>query len=625
MIGSAVTTANTAFLLPSTVFVGGSSNPAPNQQSGGIWVLGVGGAVNTKTSGSTIVAASANAAVPPNSSGTVTCSQKVEEKFAGLQIGSDIARLNMNEWSLHLGATAGFLGSNSNLAGGAFAYTDPSTSLPAGGGPFTSVTQVPFAGLYVAATKGGLFIDGVLRSQYYQSSMSAPGANLFGQNIDAHGYSFSGGIEYYWQVNPEWVIEPSAGIIISRVKVDPFNFISAGSAGPLNTPPHTPFDDRLSGTLYLNQIDSDIGHVGLQFGRTIQAGNVLWEPFAAISVWHEFGPNLTSSYTTCPLCVFDAGVPTTISATSSTSTFGTFGQYSLGVFVSLQQTGWLGFARVDLRDGPNLQGLSGIGGVRYQFTPEAATTRVMPVKAPVREALPAVTVDWTGFYVGGLGGATFGTADWKYPGGEASPHIAGYDWGGDLGYNFQHGRWVFGVEADMEKTNLAGGNACGPLIKTPNGAPPPTSLHGPMFQLTCDAAASWIATAAARVGYTWDRALLYFRGGGAWTDERFAATCNSNDPAQPCTNTTPVPGGGGFTHITGLGASTNAVGWIIGIGAEFALTREWSARAEWDYVGFGDRNLAASDGTALNAGVHVSEVNIGVNYRFNPGSVVEIQ
>jgi hypothetical protein len=71
------------------------------------------------------------------------------------------------------------------------------------------------------------------------------------------------------------------------------------------------------------------------------------------------------------------------------------------------------------------------------------------------------------------------------------------------------GRYVFGVEADLAGTNTKGGTACGPLVRPP---PFPFSVTGPMFQMTCNAKADWLATAAARVGYTWGRALFYVNG-----------------------------------------------------------------------------------------------------------------
>jgi opacity protein-like surface antigen len=281
---------------------------------------------------------------------------------------------------------------------------------------------------------------------------------------------------------------------------------------------------------------------------------------------------------------------------------------------ALAGTGWLGFARVDYRDGDKLQGLSGTGGIRYQFTPDlAVASHAMPVKAPILKAPVMAAVNWTGFYVGGFGGAAQGTADWGYTGGEVAPHVGGYLLGGDIGYNYQTGRYVFGVEADLAGTDMKkSGIACNTPLASAGG-----TVVNPMWQMTCNASASWIATATARAGYTWDRALFYVKGGGAWTDERFSATCNLG----------PVNGGNGFQNCSnatgafsnGFTASTNRGGWVIGTGTEFALTQNWSARAEADYLSFGDSNVTATDGSVLKVGMHLWEEKIGLNYRFSPG------
>jgi opacity protein-like surface antigen len=611
MIGGTITAAETAFLLQSTAFVGSPPNPAADQQGGGIWVRGVGGTVDIKSSTSTGVSTIGAPPGFPAASATVPCTQKVDESFAGVQFGADTAKLNLNGWNFHLGTTAGFLGASGTLAQGAFAYLDGGI-LPAGGGSFTSNTQIPFIGEYAAATYGGFAIDALLRTEYYQNTLNAPGAGLFNQPLDGHGISFSSSATYQWQVpDSKWFIEPSAGVIISRVKVDSFNFQTSGFILPF-----FPFSDHINGTLQLNDIKSEIGRVGLRAGTTIDTGSVIWQPFAAVSVWHEFGPNLTSNYSACPNCVIIGGIPTTLTASSSTTTFGTYGQYSLGIAAALAGTGWLGFARVDYRDGPNLQGLSGTGGIRYQFTPDmAVASRAMPVKAPVYKAPVMTAVNWTGFYIGGFGGATQGKADWGYPGGEVSPHVGSYLAGGDLGYNYQTGRYVFGVEVDIAKTHTNGATACGQISESATGVP------STMFQMTCNAWADWVATATARAGYTWDRALFYVKGGGAWTNEQFSATCNLGPlNAYNLAAGFGTCGNPAGTFSNGLTASSGRGGWTAGFGSEFALTPNWSAKAEADYVGFGDTTLAASDGSALKVGMHYWEEKIGLNYRFSPGS-----
>jgi outer membrane autotransporter protein len=620
MIASSITTASTAFLLQSTAFIGSPANPAPEQQGGGVWVRGVGGSIEVKSTTTT----TASQPFPPGSNATITCSQTVHEDFAGVQLGADIARLNINGWNLHFGTTAGYLESRGHIVGGAFAFSD-AAGAPGnvvGGGPFNNTTQVPFFGGYAAATYGGFFVDALVRAEYYQTNLNAPGIDLFNQSIDAHGVSFSSSIGYNWRApDSKWFVEPSAGVIISRIKVDPFNYVTAGISSPV-------FSDQISGTLQLQDIKSDIGRVGLRVGTTVESGNMVWQPFAAVSVWHEFGPNANSNFATCPglapgqSCAFFGGaVPVIVSAASSTSTFGTFGQYSLGVSGQVVGTGWLGFARVDYRDGPNLQGLSGTGGIRYQFTPDVRP--VMPVKAPVYKAPIIEAVNWTGVYIGGFGSADLGDADWGFPTGIVKPHIGGYDVGGNVGYNWQNGRVVVGLEGALEKTNLNGGTACGPLAGNFAFGSAPTQAS-PMFQMTCNAWANWIAEATARVGFTWDRALFYAKLGGAWTNEQFSATCNlgplqaffaANTPGVACVNPAKA-------LSSGLTASIGRAGWLVGYGTEFALTRNWSAKAEANYVNFGDKNVTASDGSLLNLGMSFVEVKVGVNYRFDGGPVV---
>jgi opacity protein-like surface antigen len=531
-----------------------------------------------------------------------------------VQFGKDFGILNVNGWNFHWGATAGYIGTNAHLAEGAVSFFDPLNQTAAGGGPFNSTTNIPFIGAYAAATYNGFSVDALLRTEYYQTSLNAPGVNLFNQEIDAHGITFAASATYQWQVpNSNWFIEPSAGIIISRIKVDPFNYLTAGTSNGL--PPPNLRDDRLSGTLQLNDIHSDIGRLGLRFGTTVEAWNVVWQPFAAVSVWHEFGPNVTSNYATCPGCAAVGGglIPVVVSASSSTTNIGTFGQYSLGTSASIPGTGWLGFVRVDFRDGNKLEGWSGTGGIRYQFSPVGAP-KPLPIKTKAPPPPVVEAINWTGFYIGAFGGATQGRADWGYVGGEVSPYIGGFIGGGDIGYNYQIGRYVLGVEGDIAGTNTKGGTACGPLVAgllTPSG-------EGSMFQMTCNAKADWLATATARLGYTWGRTLLYVKGGGAWTDEKFSATCNTASASPPislggvgfCTNPAGAFPSNGFT------ADTHRTGWVLGFGTEFAFTRNWSAKAETDYISFGDSNVTASDGSPLRVGMHVWEEKIGVNYRF---------
>src|SRR5260370_27819383 len=96
---SSINTANTAFLTQSSAFVGSPANPQPDQEGGGVWARGVGGHLSTSTT-STTGNINFNGPVP----GGISCNTRTQADFAGVQIGTDIAKLNANGWNLHLGS-----------------------------------------------------------------------------------------------------------------------------------------------------------------------------------------------------------------------------------------------------------------------------------------------------------------------------------------------------------------------------------------------------------------------------------------------------------------------------------------------------------------------------------------
>jgi opacity protein-like surface antigen len=67
---------------------------------------------------------------------------------------------------------------------------------------------------------------------------------------------------------------------------------------------------------------------------------------------------------------------------------------------------------------------------------------------------------------------------------------------------------------------------------------------------------------------------------------------------------------------SGSDASQTAWGGMVGAGAEFGLTREWSAKAELNYIWFGNRDVTTSDASRLSIGAGIAEAKIGLNYRF---------
>lgn len=115
----------------------------------------------------------------------------------------------------------------------------------------------------------------------------------------------------------------------------------------------------------------------------------------------------------------------------------------------------------------------------------------MPVKAPV---MYAPSYNWSGFYVGINGGGGLGRSSWDSTGGF---DVSGGLVGGTVGYNYQSGPAVFGIEGDIAWSNIRGSTttACAAGCETQN---------------------TWLGTARARLGYAWDRWLPYVTGGAAF-------------------------------------------------------------------------------------------------------------
>jgi opacity protein-like surface antigen len=581
---------NTAFLSQQgSAFVSAPANPAPDQPGGGVWARAIGGEVNLKSSSNSSLVTTAAAGGAFVNSATTACNNSQHDSFAGVQTGADIARLNWSGWNVHLGTTAGYLGSKSNDNFG-----------------FNNKVEVPFFGTYVVATKGRFFADLMVRQEFYNVSLSNPGFTFFNQPVGAHGYSISTSAGYNFDLGNSWFIEPSAGFIYARTSVD--NFTSSGSA-LLGIP----------STISTNDVVSEIGRASVRVGKTIETPNIVWQPFASASVFHEFAGNVITNAVSMPNSVVVGVTPVSIAQQTSTSRVGTYGQYSLGVAGQIVNTGWLGFARVDYRNGDNINGWTGNAGIRYQFTPEMIAS-VLPTKAPVKAraaALPAV--DWTGFFVGGVVGAAAGRTDIGFVGDPTSgnkPWVLGALGGVELGYNRQFSNnWLLGLEGDLVAANVHGGRQAG----TADGLPPPA--FSPAF-FTVQDKTNWMATATARVGYAYQRTLYYLKGGVALEDSSTSVNCTFGPTATllafNCRNQalaiTP-----GFST-----ANYTRVGWTLGYGTEFDLGKNWSAKTEYDYLSFGRHTALATDGTTfLTDKSNISQVKVGLNYRFSgPTAVV---
>ena len=613
-IAGAIGNVNTAFLTQQgSAFVSAPSNPTPDQPGGGVWSRAIGGEVTLKTTSNSASTTVRNDTGAVFNQSATACNNSSRDSFAGLQAGADISRLNWAGWNVHLGTTAGYLGSKSNDTLG-----------------FSNKFEVPFFGTYLVATKGRFFADLMVRQEFYNINLNNPGLTYFNQPVSAHGFSVSTSAGYNFDIGNNWFIEPSAGFIYSRTSVDDFTNPGTGLL-------------PITGRISTNDIESQIGRLSIRAGTTIATPNVVWQPFASASIFHEFAGLVTTNYTSLPNSAFlinvagtppGSQVPQTFTQSTQTSRVGTYGQYSLGIAGQIVNTGWLGFARVDYRNGDNINGWTGNAGIRYQFTPEMIAA-VMPTKAVKAPRAFIGPTNWTGFYVGGFGGAAAGRTDIGFVGDPTSgnrPWVAGGLGGIELGYNHQFANnWVLGVEGDVGAANVRGGRTAGsanglvPVVPNPPGGAVSAGFSPAFF--TVQDRTNWMATATARVGYSWGRTLFYGKGGAAFEDSSISVNCIFGPAGSVGVGTSLNPKfclNQAGANTAGFSTPWNTrVGWTIGYGTEFDLGKNWSAKAEYDYLSFGRHTAVATDGTTfLTDKSYISQVKVGVNYRFSPMAVI---
>jgi outer membrane immunogenic protein len=213
--------------------------------------------------------------------------------------------------------------------------------------------------------------------------------------------------------------------------------------------------------------------------------------------------------------------------------------------------------------------------------------RPMYSKAP---PMIAAVYDWSGFYIGANGGwgsshncwdAT--TAGGTFLGAEGCHDSDGGTVGGQIGYRWQASQFVFGLEAQGNWADFSGSNV--------------SPLTGGTDRSRIDA----FGLFTGQVGYAWNNALLYVKGGAAVTDAHYDIF---------------TPGGAFFA---GTGDQTRW-GGTVGVGLEYGFAPNWSAGLEYDHMFMGHQNLAFSNaGVALgfdNIRQDVDLVTIRLNYRW---------
>jgi outer membrane immunogenic protein len=198
-------------------------------------------------------------------------------------------------------------------------------------------------------------------------------------------------------------------------------------------------------------------------------------------------------------------------------------------------------------------------------------SRKGPVVAPVY--VPVFT--WTGFYVGVNAGYAWGNVNAGTFGTTRTISIGdldGFVGGGQIGYNYQMGQFVLGVEADIQGADLnTGSNAFGDRVRT-----------------------EYFGTVRARVGLAFDRFLPYITGG--WAYGNVKTTIGAVGP-----------------FIGGSTDKSHTGGYALGAGLEYAFTNNWTAKVEYLYVDLGEKNVFDS---GVKVGTDFSVVRAGLNYKF---------
>ncbi len=219
-------------------------------------------------------------------------------------------------------------------------------------------------------------------------------------------------------------------------------------------------------------------------------------------------------------------------------------------------------------------------------------------KSPAAYVAQEQPFNWTGFYVGVEGGA-----DWANTSGPATNASGAWPapyrinsalglLGGYVGYNYQSGSVVFGLEGNFD--GVLGGNHSATVFVA---SPSPTLYNFGSKE-------TWTGDIRGRLGYALNRALLYVAGGVAFGDVNTSYAFSGSAPY--------------------YAFNTQRTGFTIGGGVDYAFTNNWIGRVEYRYT---DLGVSSFVNGSLNAADKVrftsSAVLVGLSYKFGvPAPIV---
>jgi outer membrane immunogenic protein len=304
----------------------------------------------------------------------------------------------------------------------------------------------------------------------------------------------------------------------------------------------------------------------------------------------------------------------------------------------------------------------GIAGIASLLTTGALAADLAPrpyTKAPV---IVDPGYNWTGFYIGGNVGYSWGRSSTTEAFTDAltgtilSAATAKFDLngvigGGQAGYNWQRNKWVFGLEGDIQASGEKGStNAVCPgntTVFTPAGATSTVAavssacslghggdtnignVNGQPVTNALSEKIEWFGTFRGRIGPTITPTILaYVTGGLAYGSVKATDTVTATNLIGPQGVNTPPT----FVPVfAAFGNSSTRVGWTIGAGIEGVISGNWTAKLEYLYIDLGNISgsfvtpVIAPSGNFVTASYnsHITDnvLRVGVNYRWD-GPVV---
>jgi outer membrane immunogenic protein len=236
-----------------------------------------------------------------------------------------------------------------------------------------------------------------------------------------------------------------------------------------------------------------------------------------------------------------------------------------------------------------LLGTIGLVALGMAAPASAADLRARPAPPP---PYVAPIYDWSGFYLGANGGWGQSRNCWDFDGivggfiSDGCRERSGGLFGGQLGYRWQAGTWVFGLEGQGDWADLS------------------SSRVSVFLPIQTSTKTDGIGLFTGQIGWAlWNTALLYVKGGAAVTSNRFSILDLAGNQL--------------------ASASSTRWGGALGVGWEWGFAPNWSAGLEYDHLFMGDSNNSFSVASprlaaALNNRItqDVDMVTVRVNYRF---------